>query len=95
VSCDEALGMVAGSHWDVSDWRVPFYLVTQFGKPHLQSAVARMADTFAGDARITVRAIGYQVWWPSVQTAQSVAPQRLERLCALSDDGAGVNEGEV
>jgi hypothetical protein len=87
--------MVAGSHWDVSDWRVPFYLVTQFGKPHLQSGVARMADTFAGDARITVRAIGYQVWWPSVQTAQSVAPQRLERLCALSDDGAGVNEGEV
>ncbi len=71
-TCRRVLERIHGSQWDVSFKEVPFYLVTQFGKPHLRSeAKAFISALPDGEPRSRVEAVAY---WASGATSALCEP---------------------
>ena len=69
VSCRDALLTVAFGEWQLSDRLVPFYLITQFGKPGLQRAAEELLAEaeLSGSQATAVSGVAYWAGFPAVQ----------------------------
>ncbi len=72
-SCNELLIKISQSRWNVSNREVPFYLVSQFGKIHLNSVLIEMLSdsSFSESERIYIDSVLY---WVSSPAAKLVEP---------------------
>jgi len=66
--CDQLLLEIANSNWFLSDKFIPFYLLTQFGKWNLISAIDELlsGNSLNHDQRIRIEGIKYWAKMPAV-----------------------------
>lgn len=97
VSCEDALRRVAAGRWNVSDKLVPFYLISQFGKFRLASAIeAVVAEVLGREARVMVTGVGYWARLPTVEMISWYAEARRDRLMrevGLAEPGTAAADG--
>jgi hypothetical protein len=74
VSCEEALLAVASARWQVSDERVPFYLLCQFGRRELFETIGTLLAANRLDAKQanSVDTVGYWARLPTLTLAERI-----------------------
>lgn len=76
VTCEDALTTVATAKWwQVSDERVPFYLLAQFGRRELFGSIARLVSDGRLDAKQApiVDSVGYWARLPTLTLAERIS----------------------
>jgi hypothetical protein len=70
-TCSQAIETIANSRWDISNREIPFYLVSQFGKWHLEKEIATFLSSpnISEQQRILVDSIWYWAKIPSAKLA--------------------------
>ena len=80
VDCEVALRTLGSGCWQVSDHKVPFYLITQFGKLRLIEAVAIVSNEFDGERRHQVNTVAYHAQWPAAEMSISTLTETFARI---------------
>jgi hypothetical protein len=70
-TCLQVIELVANSRWDISNRELPFYLVSQFGKWHLEKEITSFLSNpgISEQQRVLVDSIWYWAKMPSAKLA--------------------------